>query len=61
MPHPTAVRCVADTIEAARKSREMDDRLAALDADDMDRLARSRESVARSEQLLARLKGRDGK
>jgi hypothetical protein len=31
MPHPIAVRCLAITIEAPRKSREMGDRLAALD------------------------------
>jgi hypothetical protein len=60
MPHPIAVRCLANTVEAVRKSREMDDRLAASDADDMDRLAKSREAVAHSEHLLARLK-RDGK
>jgi hypothetical protein len=60
MPHPIAVRCLANTIAAARKSREMDDRLAASDADDIDRLAKSREAVAESEHLLARLK-RDGK
>jgi hypothetical protein len=60
MPHPIAVRCLANTIAAARKSREMDDRLAASDADDIDRLAKSREAVAESEHLLARLK-RDGR
>jgi hypothetical protein len=56
MPHPIAVRCSANTIEAARKSREMDDRLAASGADDMDRLANSRAAIAESEHLLARLK-----
>jgi hypothetical protein len=60
MPHPIVVRCLANTIKAARKSREMDDRLAASDADDMDRLAKTREAVAHPEHLLARLK-LDGK
>jgi hypothetical protein len=56
MPHPIAVRCLANTIEAARKSREMDDRLAASDTDDMDRIANSRKAIAYSEHLLAKLK-----
>jgi hypothetical protein len=60
MPHPIAIRCLANTIEAAQKSRERDDRLAASDADDMDRLAKGREAVAYSEYLLLRLK-RGGK
>jgi uncharacterized ferredoxin-like protein len=60
MPHPVAVRCLAQTIEAARKSTEADDRLAALGAEDMQMLASTREAVAESKHLLARLK-RDGK
>jgi hypothetical protein len=60
MPHPIAVRCLALTIDAARKSRERDDRLAASNANDMDRLAKSRETIAETEHLLARLR-REGK
>jgi hypothetical protein len=60
MSHPMTTHCLPQIIEAARKSREMDDRLAASDADDMDRVTKSREAVAESEHLLARLK-RDGK
>jgi hypothetical protein len=56
MPHPTAVLCLAKTIEAARESRKRGDRLAASGANDMDRLAKSREVIAESEHLLARLK-----
>jgi hypothetical protein len=56
MPHPIAARCLALTINAARKSRERDDRLAASNAKDMDRLAKSREALAESEHLLARLR-----
>jgi hypothetical protein len=60
MPHAIAVRCLSNTIEAARKSRERDDRFAASDAEDIERLASSREAVLYSQDLLARLK-RDGK
>jgi hypothetical protein len=60
MPHPIAVSCLANTIRAARKSRAMDDRLAASSANDIETLAKSREAIAESEHLLARLK-RDGK
>jgi len=59
MLHHIAVRCLAQTIEAARKSADADDRLAASGAADMERLAKSMEAVAHSEYLLARLK-RDG-
>jgi hypothetical protein len=38
----------------------MDDRLAASSANDIETLAKSREAIAESEHLLARLK-RDGK
>jgi hypothetical protein len=55
MPHPTVARCLANTIECARKSAEADERLAALGAEDMERLAKSRETIAHSEHLLARL------
>jgi hypothetical protein len=48
MPHPIAVHCAAGTIDAALKSADADDRLAASGADDMERLAKSREAVARS-------------
>jgi hypothetical protein len=60
MPHPLAVRCLARTIEAARTSREADAQLAASGAEDMDRLAASREAIAESKQLLARLKREGG-
>jgi hypothetical protein len=60
MPHPIAIRCVAQTTEVARKSRERDDRLAASGTEDMDRLAKSRQAIAESEHLLGRLR-RDGK
>jgi hypothetical protein len=56
MYNATAVRCLARTIEAARTSREADGRLAASGTEDMDRLAKSREAIAHSEYLLARLK-----
>jgi hypothetical protein len=55
MLHPTAIRCLASTIEAARKSAEADDRLANSSAEDTERLANSREAIAHSEHLLARL------
>jgi hypothetical protein len=51
MPHPLAVRCIAETIEAALKSRQREDTLAATDGDDMDRLAKSREAIV---QTIAR-------
>jgi hypothetical protein len=54
--HPVAGRCLNRTIEAARKSAEADDRLALSGTYDMNRLAKSREAIARSEHLLARLK-----
>jgi hypothetical protein len=60
MPHPLAVRCIAETIEAALKCRERENSLAATNGDDMDRLAKSREAIAESKQLLVRLK-REGK
>jgi hypothetical protein len=52
MPHPLAVRCIAETIEAALKCRERENSLAATNGDDMDRLAKSREAIAESKQLL---------
>jgi hypothetical protein len=48
MPHPLAVRSIAETIEAALKSRQREDSFAATDGDDMDRLAKSREAIAES-------------
>jgi hypothetical protein len=60
MPHPVVILCSAQTIEATRKSIEADDHLAAAGAEDMERLASSREAVLYSQDLLAKLK-RDGK
>lgn len=60
MPHPIVVYCAALTIDAALKSAAVDDRLAASGAEDMELLATSREAIAYSENLLARLK-RQGK
>src|SRR5262249_18538684 len=60
IPHPIAIRCLAHTIEAAQKSAEADDHLADSSAEDMERLASSREAVLYSQDLLAKLR-RDNK
>jgi hypothetical protein len=57
--HPTALACAILTIQAAQKSSDFDDRLAASTSDVMARVAQSREASARSRAILAKLKARD--
>ena len=47
--------------ECARKSREMDDHLAAWEPKLMDMLKMSRDAIARSRQVLDAINGRDAK
>jgi len=58
MDHPAVLICVANTLEAARKLSEIDNRFATTYHNDMELLAGSRAAVERSRHLLSELKAR---
>ena len=59
MAHPTALTCAARTAECARKSLELDNRLAAWDRDLMELLSNSRDAIAHSRRILSEMRDRN--
>jgi hypothetical protein len=59
--HPVVSRCAARTAECARKFLELDNNLARWESRLMDMLGTSRDSIARSRQLINDIHERNGK
>jgi hypothetical protein len=58
--HPTALKCAVRTGECARKSLELDNRLAAFDRDLVKLLSSSRDAIRHSRQILSEMRDRIG-
>ena len=59
MVHPTVLTCAARTAACARKSLELDNRLAAWDRDLMELLSNSRDAIAHSRRILSDMRDRN--
>ena len=61
MTHPVVLECAARTAECTRTSAALDHRFAVWDGGLTEMLNTSRETIARSRQLLSEIRDRDAK